>query len=124
MNSAGPLAPLNQYVVSASNALGDYDLYFKNSPYAGNHPSADGGCSWSPNGRYIVFTSARSGGGDLYLIDTEQVDASPKSITNTPLAAEVYPTWSGDSKKQYMSHTPMMETTFGGFRPSRTHRFV
>ena len=99
-------SPLNQYMISASNALGDYDLYFKTSPYAGNHTTADGGCSWSRNGQYVAFTSARTGGGDLYIIDTLALDTAPKRITDTPSAAEVYPTWSSDSKSLvFVTHT-------------------
>lgn len=97
---------LNQYVVSASNTLGDYDLYFRTSPYSRNQGSADGGCTWSPDGRFIAFTSARTGSGDLYVIDIQALEAPPLQVTDAPLAAEVYPTWSGDSKSLvFVTHT-------------------
>lgn len=89
-----------QYVYSASQSTADYNLYLSGviGPI-GSAPGTDGGPSWSPNGKWIVFSSARTGQGDLYLLDVAGIEAPPRQLTFAPQSAELYPAWSPDSLK-------------------------
>ena len=70
--SWGP-AYIDRFVYSASNASKDYNLYIDQAGAIAPAPGTDGGPAWSPDGRSIAFTSARTGQGDLYLIDAHQI---------------------------------------------------
>ena len=91
---------IGRFVYSASGADRDYDIYISKTsePIVGD-PGADGGPKWSPDGRHIAFTSARTGQGDIYLVDTQQVDAQPQRLTSYPTSAELYLCWSPDGQK-------------------------
>ncbi len=103
--SWGP-AFIDRFVYSASNASRDYDLYIDQAGAIAPAPGADGGPSWSPDGRWIAFTSARTGQGDLYLIDAHQIDAPPRQLTTAPTTSELYATWAPDGKRLvYVAHT-------------------
>src|SRR5690606_1604403 len=54
--SWGP-ASIGRFVYSASNDVQDYDLYMGGGGPLTTELGADGGARWSPDGRYIVFTS-------------------------------------------------------------------
>ncbi|MEZ4318999.1 MAG: hypothetical protein R3F61_15905 [Myxococcota bacterium] len=88
---------LNAFVYSATNLEDDYDLYVGTAAIV-RSPGADGGAAWSPDGGYIVFASARSGDGDLYLIDVAKIEEPPRQLTSIPRASELHATWSPDSK--------------------------
>ncbi len=90
---------IGRFVYTASNDVQDYELYIGGGGAITTSPGADGGAQWSPDGRFIVFTSARSGEGDLYLLDTLTIEAPPRQLTNTPDSSELYVTWSPDSTK-------------------------
>ena len=90
---------VGRYVYSASNAGNDYDLYVMNGGAVAAGPGADGGAAWSPDGDWITFTSARTGQGDLYLVNVPTLGAPPKRLTRDPSASELFPTWSPDSKR-------------------------
>ncbi|MFT7519765.1 MAG: Tol biopolymer transport system component, partial [Kiritimatiellia bacterium] len=94
-------APPNvgRYVYAASNAANDYDLYIQNGGAIERGPGADGGAAWSPDGQHIVFTSARTGQGDLYLIHVSSIGAPPKRLTRNPTASELFAVWSHDSQR-------------------------
>lgn len=92
-------AALGRFVYAASNDDLDYDLYLGAGGALAAAAGADGGPAWSPDGRWIVFTSARSGQGDLYLLDLNAVDAAPKRLTSDADAAELFATWAPDSKR-------------------------
>jgi Tol biopolymer transport system component len=91
-------ASLGRFVYSASTAEHDYDIYIDGTGAIAHSSSSDGGPVWSPDGRYIAFTSSRSGQGDLYLIDTWAIDMQPKRITSMPTSSELYPAWAPNSR--------------------------
>lgn len=103
--SWGP-AFIDRFVYSATNDKRDQDLYIDQASAIAPSLGADGGAAWSPDGRWIAFTSARTGQGDLYLIDAHQIDQPPRQLTREPSSSELYATWSPDgSKLVYVGHT-------------------
>jgi TolB protein len=86
------------YAYSATNADEDYDLYINDAAVI-RSPGADGGATWSPDGRHIAFASARSGDGDLYLIAIDAVEAPPRRLTSVPRASELHAAWSPDGQR-------------------------
>ncbi len=97
---------LKTYLYSASGADRDYDLYLASGAKIAAHPGADGGAIWSPDGRRIAFTSARSGQGDIYMLDVSALEAPPRQLTGDPSASELYPAWSPDSRSlAFVGHT-------------------
>jgi Tol biopolymer transport system component len=89
---------LGRMVYTASSAQHDLDLYVTGGTVIAKAAGVDGGADWSPDGRWIAFTSARSGQGDLYLIDPSLPDAVPQRLTRTERAAELYADFSPDSR--------------------------
>ncbi len=93
------------YAFVASNDHRDYDLYISEGVPLAPAPGADGGPVWSPDGRYLAFTSARTGQGDLYLLDIQQIDQPPRQLTSDPTHSELFATWSADSQSiVYVGH--------------------
>lgn len=99
-------AALNSYVYSAAGSLRDYNLHLKGGTPVAMAAGTDGGPVWSPNGETIVFTSARSGQGDLYAITVREMATPPQRLTSDPDASELYPAWSPDSRSlAYVGHS-------------------
>lgn len=96
--SWGP-AFIDRFVYSATNSSRDQDLYIDQASAIAPQTGADGGGAWSPDGRWIAFTSARTGEGDLYLIDAHQIDQPPRQLTTTPDSSELYAAWSPDGQR-------------------------
>jgi len=90
-------AAVGRYVFSASSDAFDYDLYISGGGPVAKAPGADGGAAWSPDGKYIAFTSARTGEGDLYLIDVANIEKPPKQLTKPRTSSELYVSWSPNS---------------------------
>jgi Tol biopolymer transport system component len=86
------------YVFVASNDLSDYDLYYSAGVALAPAPGADGNPVWSPDGTRLVFTSARTGEGDLYVLEARAIDRPPERLTALPDSSEVYPDWSADGR--------------------------
>ncbi len=96
---------IKRLVYSSSGATQDYDLYVDGAGVIAAGPGTDGGPAWSPDGKFIVFTSARTGQGDLYLLDLALMEKPPLRLTGDLNASEVYAAWSPDSKKVvYVGH--------------------
>lgn len=92
-------ASIGRFVYSASNEGLDYDLYLGLGGALAAAPGADGGPSWSPDGRYIAFTSARTGQGDLYLLDVNAIEQPPRRVTTDPESSELFVSWSPDGQR-------------------------
>ncbi len=76
-------------------------------------PGADGGPDWSADGRWIVFTSARTGQGDLYRLDTQHLDAPPLRLTKDPDSAELTARIAPDGRRVvFVAHTDMGDNLF------------
>lgn len=97
----------DQYLVSASDGGGQFDLYSSQAraPVAPS-PGHDGDAAWNPvDEALVVFSSARSGEGDLYLLDFQNPDA-PRQVTSLAGSAEVDVAWSPDGRSiAYVAHS-------------------
>jgi Tol biopolymer transport system component len=103
--SWAPVA-IGRFVYSASTDGHDYDLFIDGSGPVAAAPGTDGAPAWSPNGRAIAFTSARSGEGDLYLLDVDRIDAAPKQLTSRAETSELFAAWAPTGKSlAYVSHS-------------------
>ncbi|MBN1336936.1 MAG: PD40 domain-containing protein [Deltaproteobacteria bacterium] len=91
-------ASLGRFVYSASGPQRDYDLYLDSGDPLSASLGTDGGPAWSPTGDRIVFTSARTGQGDLYALDVHDLDAPPLRLTRAPTSAEVFAAWAPDGR--------------------------
>jgi Tol biopolymer transport system component len=97
---------LGRFVFGASGAAQDYDLYLDAGSPLSSGPGTDDGAAWSPDGSKVVFSSARTGQGDLYLIDLNAVQNPPLRLTGDENSAELYAAWSPDSRKiAFVGHT-------------------
>ena len=95
------------FVYSASGTSNDYDLYLDTGSRVAGALGADGNPAWSPDGQHIAFTSARTGQGDIYLLNAAALDAAPLRLTGDETASEVYAAWSPDSASlAFVGHTP------------------
>lgn len=65
----------------------------------------DGQPAWSPDGKRVVFTSGRSGMGDLYWYNTRRMSA--RRLTKDSTSTELFPVWSPKSSKKlaFVRHT-------------------
>ncbi len=103
--SWAPNAP-GRFVYSASAGNRDYDLYLDSGTALATGPGVDGGPAWSPDGRWIAFSSSRTGQGDLYLLEAANLSAPPRVLASTPDTAELYAAWSPNGRMlAYVSHT-------------------
>lgn len=95
------------FVYAHGSEGGDRDLVLDSGGTLAAAPGPDGGPAWSADGRWIVFTSARSGQGDLYRVDLDRPDAPPVRLTRDPDASEVYAAIAPDSRRVvFTAHTP------------------
>ncbi len=99
-------ANIGRFVYSATNEMSNYDLYLGGGGPLTQSPGADGGAAWSPDGNFIAFTSARTGEGDVYLIDVRDVSAPPRRMTDFPTSSELYVAWSPNSTQlAFIAHS-------------------
>ncbi len=104
---------IDRFVYSVSTAARDYDLAIDRAGPIAAAPGADGGPDWSPDGHWIVFTSARTGQGDLYLLDAHALESPPRRLTEVPEASELYARFSPDSRSvAYVVHTARGDNLF------------
>ncbi len=81
------------YVFASTGQDENFELYLPAGGTLAPDPAADGMAAWSADGERIAFTSARSGDGDLYLIDINQTDQPPRQLTRWQDSTEWYPAW-------------------------------
>ena len=102
---------LDRFVYSATASTRDQDLFIDRASAVAPAPGADGGAAWSPDGRWIAFTSARTGQGDLYVIDAHQIDQPPRHLTSAGESSELYAAWSPDGGRlAYVGHANKGDT--------------
>jgi Tol biopolymer transport system component len=53
-------------------------------------------CSWSPDGRRIVFSSGRDGNGEIYIMNAD--GSGQRNLTSSPSSHEFGPAWSPDGR--------------------------
>ena len=90
-------ASVGRFLYSASSDNFDYDLYISGGGAVAKAEGADGGAAWSPDGRHIAFTSARTGEGDLYLIEVANIERAPRQLTRPRTSSELHVSWSPQS---------------------------
>ncbi len=104
---------MNSFVYSASGADRDYEIYLSGGTAISRSPAADGGSAWSPDGHWIAFTTARTGQGDIYLLDVYDLQKVPRRLTSDSTASELYISWSPDSSKlAHVGHTTTGDTIY------------
>lgn len=77
-----------------------FDIVIMNADGSGlrqltNDPGTDDEPAISPDGRYIVFHSMRTGDGDIYLMRSDGLPGTAQRVTSGP-RPERHPTWSPD----------------------------
>ncbi len=104
--SWGP-ALLDRFVYSGTDRSRDQDLYLDGAGPLAPSPGTDGGAAWSPDGRYIAFSSARSGQGDVWLLDAHQLDQPPRRLSRMEQSSELFIAWAPDSQRlAFVAHGP------------------
>ncbi len=99
-------ASQGRFIYSSSGGSEDYDLYLDGGAALAPAPGTDGNAAWSPDGKSVVFTSSRTGQGDLYLLPLGVAGAQPRRLSTDAVASEVYATWSPDSRRvAFVGHT-------------------
>ncbi len=104
---------LGRFVYASSGTAEDYDLYIDGVGSLAAAPGADGNAAWSPDGARIAFTSARSGQGDLYLVDLARIELPPLKLSGDAVASELYAAWAPDSRRlAFVGHTPQGDNLY------------
>lgn len=77
-------APSGQlYAFSSSGSDNDFDIWIRGVTVALGGEEKEGGPAFSPDGRHLVWCSASTGDGDLYLADIYALEAPPKRLTRS-----------------------------------------
>lgn len=84
-----------RFAFMSNGGVGSYNIYIgavglQEYPIA-QSPTKDGYATWSPSQNELVFVSARSGNGDIYLLDIESENL--KRLSDSPYI-DVFPEWS------------------------------
>jgi len=93
---------LHERIVFSSLRPGNWDIYYFSEPGTTperltRHPGLDYDAEFSPDGRWVVFTSERRGNPDLYVIDLMDREAQPRLLIDS-VAMEDQATISPDGK--------------------------
>ena len=101
-------ADVQARIAFASGRDGNYEIYVMDADGANlqrltNNPHSDSSPSWSPDGKWIAFTSRRDGHvidgaptDEIYVMDAN--GGNPQNFTNNP-HNDSYPSWSPDGKR-------------------------
>lgn len=96
-----------KFIFASSGDNENFDVYLSSGGTLGgaDSPAADGMAVWSSDARYVAFSSARSGEGDLYAMDYQASTPGLVQLTNFDDSTEWYPTFSPDGKRlMYVRH--------------------
>ncbi|MCA9543222.1 MAG: PD40 domain-containing protein [Myxococcales bacterium] len=80
------------YVFSSRGPKKNFDL-FADGAWLTTNPGNDGQPAWSPDGRFIAFTSQQTDSGDIMLIDLGGESDKPLQVTSWPTMTEYGPRW-------------------------------
>jgi len=102
MSVLGAAPPAPELLVYSAIRPANWDLYLFETPGAPGRPLTDDtgldyNAAFSPDGRYIVFTSERAGQADLYALDRRE-GGPPRRLTTEP-SMEDAPAFSPDGKR-------------------------
>lgn len=96
---------IGRVVFSAAPSSRDFDLHIEGAGPIASAPGVDGSPDWSADGRWIVFTSARTGQGDLYLQDVHKIEGAPVRLTRAAQTSELDASFSPNSQELvYVGH--------------------
>ena len=89
-----------RYAFMSNGGQGEYNIYLgavgaSKDTILAKSPSKDGSATWSPATNEIAFVSARSGGGDIYVLDLDSKEL--ERLSKAP-HMELYPEWSPDGE--------------------------
>ena len=89
--------PREYRMAFVSNVDGDDEIYVRSSDRADVLRITDNGVGddspdWSPDGRHLVFSSARGGEFDIWVMEAD--GSNPVNISNNPSGWDVSPEWS------------------------------
>ena len=86
-----------QYAFMSNGGVGEYNIYVgsvEDEPeVTAQSPSKDGYARWNPEKPELAFVSARSGRGDIYVLDIDESEVSPVSKSQYP---DLFPEWLPD----------------------------
>lgn len=97
-------ASVGAWAYSATTTTDDYDLFVGDAAVV-RQPGADGGAVWSPDGRWLVFASARTGDGDLYALEVASIEKPPRRLTATEGFSELHATFAPDGRLAWVGHS-------------------
>jgi Tol biopolymer transport system component len=72
------------YAFASSGANDEFDVYIKGVTTSIGSEEKEGGAVFSSDSRYLAFSSARTGEGDLYLVDIFELEAPARRLTDGP----------------------------------------
>ena len=97
---------IGRLIYSSSSTQMDFDLYLERAGALTHAKGSDGDPTWSNDGRWLVFTSARTGQGDLYVLDLFSAGSPPIQLTTDSTTAELDPIFAlNDQRLLYVAHT-------------------
>lgn len=100
----------NPYVFSSIGLKKNFDLY-ADGTWLTKNSGNDGQPAWSPDGRYIAYTSQQKNSGDIYLIDLAGDSDESRWLTQWPNATEFHPRWAYN--KNYLIFTKSESGKYG-----------
>src|SRR5690606_24880995 len=89
-----------RFAFMSNGGVGEYDIYVGAVGAAekaiARSPSKDGYAAWSPQTNELAFVSARSGNGDIYLVNLE--NEAVEKLSND-VAVDIFPEWFPDGQR-------------------------
>ncbi len=92
-------------IAFASNRTGNYEIYVMRPDGSAvqnltQHPADDNSPSWSPDRRWIAFSSGRGGDADIYLLDLGSGGNPPRVVPAIQcLGDQIHPVWAPDGQR-------------------------